>query len=324
MRTIARMLIVAVALPLAACFPKPLDLQVRDLNTGAPIEGVAMHKHAISLLTLLPSKQDPVLTDAQGDARIWVPPFNTNVTLLRPGYEPASIAVYKSDVSTKLEGATSRPNLRFDALKEGDVVPMKLKPVTRTPTTVQVVDTSTGTPVADVELLSTTFLYLPAPGLEDGWGFPDMQDLRTGADGGATIDCISGFRNRVTARAAGRADAQADIRADGPSSITMKSRALRWKPIRFEVLDEKRGTPVEGAWVTTEEPRRGLPPDPNAFAAVTGADGLTPPVVIPDSVPLVIQIEAPGHRKRREALDWNAIGEGDIRTLWIRRKGWFE
>jgi len=51
---------------------------------------------------------------------------------------------------------------------------------------------------------------------------------------------------------------------------------------------------------------------------------LTPPVVIPDAVPLVIQIEAPGHRKRREALDWNAIGEGDIRTLWIRRKGWFE
>ena len=324
MSALGRALIIAVMLALAACFPKPLDLQVRDVVTDAPVEGVAMHRHAISLLTLLPSKQDPVITDANGDARVWVPPFNTNVTLLRPGYEPASIAVYKSDVSSKLEGAASRPNLRFDALKEGDVVSMKLKPVTRTPTTVQVVDAATGKPVGDVEVLSTTFLYLPAPGLEDGWGFPDLQDLRTSTDGGATIDCISGFRNRVTARAAGRADAQTDIRAGGPSAITMKSRELRWKPVRFEVLDEKRGTPVEGAWVTTEEPRRGLPPDPNAFAAVTGPDGLTPPVVIPDAVPLVIQIEAPGHRKRREALDWNAIGEGDIRTLWIRRKGWFE
>ena len=94
--------------------------------------------------------------------------------------------------------------------------------------------------------------------------------------------------------------------------------------MRFEVLDEKRGTPVEGAWVSLEEPRNGLPPDPNAFAACTGPDGLTPPVPVPDLVPLVLVVRAPGHRDRREALDWNAVGQGDVRTVWIHRKGWFE
>lgn len=308
----------------AACFPRPLDLQVRDMDTDAPVEGVALHRHAISLFTLLPSRQEPVRTDALGDARVWVPSCNTNVTLLRPGYEPASIAVYKTEVPSKLDGAASRPNIRFDALQQGEVVAMKLKPVTRSAVAVRVVDATTGTPVPDAQVMSTTFLYLPAPGLEDGWGFPDMQDLRTDETGTATVACVSGFRNRVTARAAGRSDAHTDIRTGDTDQITLRCRELRWKQVRFEVLDEKRGTPIEGAWVATEEPRRGLPPDPNAFAAVTGPDGLTPPLLIPDTVPLVVQVEAPGHRSRREAVDWNGIGAGDVRTIWIRRKGWFE
>jgi hypothetical protein len=94
--------------------------------------------------------------------------------------------------------------------------------------------------------------------------------------------------------------------------------------VRFEILDEKEGTPVSGAWISLEEPRNGLPPDPNAFAACTGPDGLTPPIELPDVVPLVVEVRCPGHRDRREALDWKSVGEGDIRTIWIRRKGWFE
>lgn len=115
-----------------------------------------------------------------------------------------------------------------------------------------------------------------------------------------------------------------DLRDPPADGVSLKLRSLQWKPVRFEVLDEKRGTPVEGAWITLEEPRRGLPPDPNAFAGMTGPDGLTPSMSIPDLVPLVIQVRAPGHRDRREALDWSSIGEGDIRTVWLRRKGWFE
>lgn len=311
-------------LSLAACFPKPLDLHVTDADTGAPVPGVALHKHAISLLTLLPTRQNPIVSEPDGNARVWVPPLNTNITLLRPGYEPASVAVFKNDIPSSMEGTADRPRLQFGDLREGDVVNIKMKPVRRTTTGVRVVDADDGQPIVDSEVLASTFLYLPAPGLEDGWGFPDLQSTWTNPDGAARVDLISGFRNRITIRAAGRAAIQQDLPVNGSDSLVMRSQSLRWKPIRFEVLDEKYGTPVEGAWVILEQPRHGLPPDPNAFAAVTGADGLTPHIPIPDLVPLVIQIRAPGHRDRRESIEWNSIGERDTRTIWIYRKGWFE
>ena len=199
-----------------------------------------------------------------------------------------------------------------------------MKPCTRTPIEVRVVDFDSGKAVEGAEVLARTFLYLPAPGLEEGWGFPDLQRAPTATDGSARIERVSGFRNRITARMAGRADVNADLRGEPSDPITLRSRTLQWKTVRFEVLDEKRGTPVEGAWIALEEPRNGLPPDPNAFAACTGRDGLTPSIEIPDVVPLVIEVRAPGHRDRREAIDWKSIGENDVRTVWIRRKGWFE
>lgn len=308
---------------LAGCFPKPLDLQLRDARTGEPVADVALHKHAVSLLTLLPSRQDPVRSDATGAARVWVPPLNTNITMLRPGYEPASIAVFKRQVPASMRSG-DQTRLVFDEIKEGDVVAMPLRPVTRSPVRVRVEDADSGAPLVDAEVLAGTFLYLPAPGVEEGWGFPDLQQLRTDTAGDTGVECVSGFRNRVTARMPGHAEVFVDIREDPPESISLRSRPLRWKPVRFEVLDEKRGTPVPDAWVTMDEPRRGLPPDPNAFAARTGPDGLTPPVLVPDVVPLVIHIRADGHRDRREALEWTALRGDDIRTVWIRRKGWFE
>jgi hypothetical protein len=309
---------------LTACFPRPLDMHVQDAQTGAPIEGVALHKHAISLLSLLPSRQEPVQSQADGSARVWVPPLNTNITLLRPGYEPASVAVFKKEFPASMQGDSDRPRLLFDNLKDGAVFEMRMKPCTRTPMEVRVVDSETGQPVEGAEVLARTFLYLPAPGLEEGWGFPDMQCVPTEDDGLSKIEQVSGFRNRITARMAGRADANADLSMKAEGSITLRSRRLKWKPVRFEILDEKEGTPVPGAWISLEEPRNGLPPDPNAFAACTGPDGLTPPIELPDVVPLVVEVRCPGHRDRREALDWKSVGEGDIRTIWIRRKGWFE
>ncbi|MFM8518256.1 MAG: hypothetical protein ACKODA_10340, partial [Nevskiaceae bacterium] len=201
---------------------------------------------------------------------------------------------------------------------------MRIRPVTRTPIEVKVRSQDGKEVVPDAEVLASTFLFLPAPGLEDGWGFPDLQRLPANNGAGTRVDLVSGFRNRITARAPGWTESHTDLREPPSGPVTLKLRPLNWKPMRFEVLDEKRGTPVEGAWITLEEPRRGLPPAPNGFAGVTGADGLTPPMSIPDLVPLVIQIRAPGHRDRREALNWSSIGEGDIRTVWIRRKGWFE
>jgi hypothetical protein len=232
--------------------------------------------------------------------------------------------VFKKEVPPSMQGDAERPRLLFEELRDGAIFEMRMKPCARTPVEVRVIDTDTNKAVEGATIHARTFLYLPAPGLEDGWGFPDMQSVSTQDDGTAKVDRVSGFRNRLTARMPGRADSHVELRADDKGPVTLRSRALRWKPLRFEVLDEKEGTPVEGAWITLEEPRNGLPPDPNAFAACTGADGLTPTVAIPDVVPLVIEVRCPGHRDRRESIDWKSIGDGDIRTLWIRRKGWFE
>ncbi|MFM7809286.1 MAG: hypothetical protein ACKPEA_15360, partial [Planctomycetota bacterium] len=106
---------------LTACIPRPLDMHVQDAQTGAPIEGVALHKHAISLLSLLPSRQEPVQSQADGSARVWVPPLNTNITLLRPGYEPASVAVFKKEFPASMRGDSDRPRLLFENLKDGAV-----------------------------------------------------------------------------------------------------------------------------------------------------------------------------------------------------------
>ena len=319
-----RSLWVLCALAMAACFPRPLDVKVSDAGTGQPIEGVALHRHAISLLSLLPSKQQPVRSEPDGSARVWVPPLNTNITLLRPGYEPASLAVYRRTPPASMRAEDERVRLGFDELEDGLVVPMRLKPVTLTPIDVRVVDQRSGEPVPEAEVLAGTFLFLPAPGLEEGWGFPDLQRATPDKRGATRLNLVSGFRNRITARSPGWTEAHADLRDAPGEPVTLRLRPLQWKPIQFEVLDEKRGTPVPGAWVSLEEPRRGLPPDPNTFAGLTDSNGLTPMLLLPDRVPLVIHIEAPGHRERREALDWSALGERDIRTVWIRRKGWFE
>jgi hypothetical protein len=112
-----RALALLVAASLTACFPRPLDMHVQDAQTGAPIEGVALHKHAISLLSLLPSRQEPVQSRSDGSARVWVPPLNTNITLLRPGYEPASVAVFKKEFPASMQGDSDRPRLLFENLK---------------------------------------------------------------------------------------------------------------------------------------------------------------------------------------------------------------
>jgi len=169
-----RALAVLVTASLTACFPRPLDMHVQDAQTGAPIEGVALHKHAISLLSLLPSRQEPVQSKADGSARVWVPPLNTNITLLRPGYEPASVAVFKKE---------------FPASMQGDFE-MRMKPCTRTTMEVRVIDAENGQPVEGAEVLARTFLYLPAPGLEEGWGFPHMQCVPTAGDGLSKIEQI--------------------------------------------------------------------------------------------------------------------------------------
>ena len=84
------------------CFPRPLDLQLKDSTNSNPVAGVTIHRHSVTLLSLLATDSNAVKSDALGDARIWVPPFNTKLTLLQPGFEPSTVDVFTSKTTTSM------------------------------------------------------------------------------------------------------------------------------------------------------------------------------------------------------------------------------
>ena len=154
------------------CFPRPLDLQMKDSVNNKPVEGVTIHRHSVTLLSLLPTNSNAVKSDASGDARIWIPPFNTKLTFLEPGFEPASIGIFSSKTTTSMLATESSSHmvLRFDDLDGKTKQTVAIAPVKYVEISVRVVDETTGAPIDDAEVLATTFLYLPLPGLEDRWG----------------------------------------------------------------------------------------------------------------------------------------------------------
>jgi len=86
--------IASAMLALGAC-SKPVSFQALDTDFNAPLEGVRIHRHSVSIFSLLPSKRAPLETDFAGDAIVPVPPNPTALTFLRQGYEPVSIAVFR-------------------------------------------------------------------------------------------------------------------------------------------------------------------------------------------------------------------------------------
>jgi hypothetical protein len=328
LRHAARLTTAVCAVALATgCFPRPLDLQVSSSQDAQPVEGVTIHRHSVTLLSLLPTDSNAVRSDGAGEARIWVPPFNTKLTLLRPGYEPATIGIYSSKTTPGMlapDGA-SRMALRFDDLDGKSRRTMRMTPVVFQPVAVRVVDQADGAPIADAEVMATTFLYLPMPGLEDRWGFPDLQSQRTEAGGHASVRHASGFRNVITARKPGYQEARQDFdTAAAGGELTLRLRRLQYKPVVFKAVDDEDERPLPGVVIRLDEQRNGLPPDPNGFVVVTDASGVAPPVPLPNLMPLTIEAECRGYRRHAEGMDWRSLREGEVIKVPLHKKGWFE
>ena len=81
---------------------------------------------------------------------------------------------------------------------------------------------------------------------------------------------------------------------------------------------------IAGVVVRLDEQRNGLPPDPNAFAVVSDTTGLTPPVPLPNLMPLVIETNCAGYRRFSQGLDWRTLKDGEVLKLPLQKKGWFE
>ncbi|MCE9619758.1 MAG: hypothetical protein K8R92_07590 [Planctomycetes bacterium] len=312
---------------LPGCFPRPLDLQLSNAQDCAPVEGVTIHRHSVTLLSLLATDSNAVKSGPAGEARVWVPPFNTKLTLLQPGFEPSSIEVFSSKTTPSMLTAedSSRMVLRFDDLDGKAKRSMSLTPVTYLPMTIRVVDSSDKAPIVDADVLATTFLYLPMPGLEDRWGFPDLQNLRTDDQGHSSVNHASGFRNVITVRKPGYQEARQDFEANGSKNeLIVSLRRLQYKTLRFKAVDAESEKQVPGVVIRLDEQRNGLPPDPNGFAAVSDASGLSPAIPVPNLMPLVIETECPGYRRYSAGLDWRSLKEGEVVKVQVRKKGWFE
>ena len=309
------------------CFPRPLDLQLTNASDKNPVEGVIIHRHSVTLLSLLASDSNAVKSDKLGDARIWVPPFNTKLTMLQPGFEPATIDVFASKTTANMlvSESSSYQTLRFQDLDEKIKHDMRLTPVQLVPIKVRVVEQSDGAPIDDAELVATTFLYLPMPGLEDRWGFPDLQDFRSDKGGYSQVNHSSGFRNVITARKPGYQEVRQDFTAsNSESELVLQLRRLQNKTIQFKSVNAQSKEPIPNVVVRLNEQRNGLATSPNAFAVVSDENGLTAPVPIQNMMPLVIETECPGYHRFSLGLDWRTLKDGEVIKVNVRKKGWFE
>jgi hypothetical protein len=312
------------AIAAAGC-GRPVMMHAVSEADRAPISYVRVYRHVFGFLRLFPGRKF-VVTDAAGDAEVMVGPANTNLTVVRSGFEPVLVGVFERARPALATGPGGYDHvLLYDEIrpKPENGFELAMRPVRRVPMTLEVFDAGTKAPIADADVFGATFLYLPQPGVELEWGFPPLQTVATDAAGRAAIDQVSGFRNRVTVRKQGFQDAV--IAFDGrdiagPREVDVQLRALQVKQVDFLVVDAKDGRPIPAAEVRLGEWRDGLPPNPNGWMKVTDAAGRTGLMPVPDIEPFLLSVKAQNHKEWRGAPVWRTLVDGQVKKLQMRRK----
>ena len=161
------------------------------------------------------------------------------------------------------------------------------------------------------------------PGIENRWGFPDLQTMRSDRDGHTRVSHASGFRNVLTVRKPGYQEVRQDLDASN-SELLIQLRQLQKKTVQFKVLNSESNQPIPNVVVRLNEQRNGLAPGPNEFAVVSNEDGFTPLVPVQNMMPLVIETECAGYHRFSLGLDWRALKDGEVIKVNVRKKGWFE
>jgi hypothetical protein len=304
---------------------KPITVHAVADAGGAPLADVRIYRHRFGFFNLFPGKKF-VHTGPDGRAEVSVGSANTNLTMLRSEYEPVIFGVFETPVEAIAPDAGGYDHV----VMYRDIKPapengyeVRFRAVRREPLRLTVVDAETRAPVAGADVYGATFLYLPQPGVEADWGFPPLQRATTDAAGAATVDQVSGFRNRVTVRLAGHQDATIafDGRAiAGPRSEEVPLRRLRIKQVDFLVVDAKTKKPVRGAEVRLGESRDGLPPHPNGWTRTVGEDGRTGPMPVPDMQPFLLSVTSSNYKEWRGAPVWRSLEEGQVKRLELQRK----
>ena len=323
-RTRVILALLAAALVAAGC-GKPIVVHAVDARAGDPLQDVRIYRHRFGFFNFFPGKKF-VHSGPDGRAEVMVGSANTNLTMLRAGYEPVIFGVFETPNASIAPDAGGYDHVvMYDDVKPkpDNEYEVRFTAVRRAPMELEVVDSRTKDPIAGADVFGATFLYLPQPGVEADWGFPPLQSAKTGADGKATVDQVSGFRNRVTVRLAGYQDAVVEFDGrtiTGPRSVDVPMRKLQVKQVDFLVIDAKSKQPVPGAEIRLGESRDGLPANPNGWSKVVGADGRTGPMPVPDMQPFLLSVTAQNHKEWRGAPVWRALTDGQVKKLELQRK----
>ncbi len=297
-------------------------MQALAAGSDAPVDDVRIYRHMFTWFTLFPGKKS-VETGPDGTAVVTVGPSNTNLTMLRQGYEPVLLGVFEQGApSIQPDDGGYDYVLLYSTIKDKQVVPVEFRPVRRVPLQLHVVDADSGQSLAGATVFGTTYLYLPQPGVEADWGYPPVQEVTTSAQGQAVVDQVSGFRNRVTVRKPGYCDAELDI--DGRKLGSAAAREVALRPFRvkhvdFQVFDASTRMPVAGAEVVLGEQRDGLPMSPDGWKAVTGPTGRTGVQAVPNMEPPLMTVRAKGYPEWRGAPLWRALQDGGTKRIEIRK-----
>ena len=312
---LAGILIVSVLLIASGCVSKPIQIRTLDATTGAPVADVDIRQHGVRWFSFFPKKGKAPKTDAQGQLDLVLNSRSTCLAVLRPGYVPTQVSIVtepqgrlpKLEPISLLVDISPINYVEFESLADLAVVQVRLIPIVQEKVRVKVRDEQ-GTPLANVDVILETGLFLPKDGVEGEWGRPPIEQIVTDASGVAVMTAHIGLRNYIYVRMLGRESQRVAFeRLADRKNIDITLRSIASKPAIIRVIDGKSGAPIAGADVELGKQFDGIARDPNGWSVKTDANGCTPQVSIPDFSELIVTASAEKYLMRRRALIWQAV-----------------
>ena len=302
------------------------------------MSGALIASDAVHWFSILPDHWNPESTDADGCATLTLRSERTQVAVLREGYEPRTFVVVPGgakplalepipqvDAPPIERAEVDSSVVDFESLDSKHQLLIPLTRCRREPVTIQVMSPS-GHPLEAVEILASSFLYLPMIGIEPKWGRLPLEVCRTDSAGRAEIHWTSGFENRACIRAKGMQEIRIALRdpatssaQEGVDTVRVQLAPLESRRIRFRVLDAKSRKPVGGAVVTADEARDGLPPSEDCFKVESQSDGITPEVLLQGPNPVRLSVHALGYRVGLLSPSTSLYEDGETITIWLSK-----
>lgn len=311
------------------CVSKPVQIRVMRADTRSPIEGAEIRQHGARFLRFLPKgNAKPSVTGADGVASLVLDARGTSLAVFCQGFVPVQLSIVpeprgcaEPSKPTALEVTVPEDLcVPFESLADRARLDVLLFPLQASPLRVCVLDES-GDSMAGATVAVECSLFLPTDGVEAAWGMPAAQRLIVGSDGCVQVQRFHPLRAYAYARMAGFAPVRIRIdREPDGGTATLKMRRLQWKKSALRVVDAKTDAPIASAEVQFGKELDGVPRDPNGWVVACDAQGITPPVDLPNVDQLVLTVKAKGYRTARCVVQWASIRAGRTPELALARK----